>query len=226
VFFVSDLLDHWDLSAITTVYEEEERGDPPYHPVMLTKVLVYGDGVGGVSSRRIQRRWVEDVGFRVLAAGHQPDVRTMADVRRRHVPAVQGFFEPVLHLARELGAARVGRVALEGTQVNANASKHQAMSDDRMRDQQPPRRAAVKEWLAPAEVADAAEAAEYGMARRGDERPAELPRRERRLTRIRDARRALEARAKEATAAAGQSVELAKPARTPPTTSPIRRRGS
>jgi transposase len=211
VFFVSDLIDHLDLSAITTVYEDEDRGYPPYHPVMLTKVLVYAYCVGVFSSRRIQRRLVEDVGFRVLAAGNQPDFRTIADFRQRHLTALQGFFEQVLQLARELGAARVGRVALDGTKVKANASKHKAMSYDRMREKQQHLRAEVKQLLAQAEAADAAEDAEYGRGRRGDELPAELQRRESRLTRIREARRALEARAKEAAAAAGQPVESAKP---------------
>jgi transposase len=211
VFFVSDLIDHLDLSAITTVYEDEERGYPPYHPVMLTKVLVYAYCVGVFSSRRIQRRLVEDVGFRVLAAGNQPDFRTIADFRQRHLTALQGFFEQVLQLARELGAARVGRVALDGSKVKANASKHKAMSYARMREKQQHLRAEVKQLLAQAEAVDAAEDAEYGKERRGDELPAELQRRESRLTRIREARRALEARAKEAAAAAGQPVESAKP---------------
>ena len=107
VYFVSDLIDQLDLSAITGVYEEEERGYPPYHPVMLTKVLVYAYCVGVFSSRRIQRRLVEDVGFRVLAAGNAPDFRTIADFRKLHLPALTGLFEQVLRLARELG--EIGR---------------------------------------------------------------------------------------------------------------------
>ena len=116
-FFVSDLIDQLDLSAITTVYEDEERGYPPYHPVMLTKVLVYAYCVGVFSSRKIQRRLVEDVAFRVLAAGNEPDFRTIADFRKTHLPALRGFFEQVLRLARELGAPRVGRVALDGSKM-------------------------------------------------------------------------------------------------------------
>lgn len=210
-YFVSDLVDHLDLSAITSVYEAEERGYPPYHPVMLTKVLVYGYCVGVFSSRRIQRRLLEDIPFRVLAAGNTPDFRTIADFRKTHLAALQGFFEQVLHLARELGAVRVGRVALDGTKVKANASKHKAMSYDRMGEKQRQLRAEVKELLAQAEAADAAEDAEYGAHRRGDELPAELQRRESRLKRIREAKRVLEARAKDAAAAAGQAADTAKP---------------
>jgi len=91
-YFVSDLIDQLDLSAITTVYEDEERGYPPYHPVMLTKVLVYAYCVGVFSSRRIQRRLAEDVGFRVLAAGNEPDFRTIADFRKKHLATLKGFF--------------------------------------------------------------------------------------------------------------------------------------
>jgi len=210
-FFVSDVIEQLDLSAITAVYEDEERGYPPYHPVMLTKVLVYAYCVGVFSSRKIQRRLVEDIAFRVLAAGNEPDVRTIADFRKMHLVAVRGFFEQVLRLARELGAPRIGRVAIDGSQVKANASKHKAMSYDRMRDTQQQLRDEVTQLLAQAEAADAAEDAEYGADRRGDELPAELQRRESRLKRIREAKRSLEARAKEEAAAAGRPTDSATP---------------
>lgn len=210
-FFVSDLIDQLDLSAITAVYEDEERGYPPYHPVMLTKVLVYAYCVGVFSSRKIQRRLLEDVAFRVLAAGNEPDFRTIADFRHRHLVALQGFFEQVLRLAREMGAPRVGRVALDGSKIKANASKHKAMSYGRMREKQRQLREEVQQLLARAEAADAAEDAEYGTDRRGDELPVELQRRESRLKRIREAKRALEARAKDEAEAAGKPDAAAKP---------------
>jgi len=210
-FFVSDLIDQLDLSAITTVYEDEERGYPPYHPVMLTKVMVYAYCVGVFSSRKIQRRLAEDIAFRVLAAGNAPDFRTIADFRKTHLTALRGFFEQVLHLARELGAPRVGRVALDSSKLKANASKHKAMSYGRLREKQRQLREEVKDLLAQAEAADAAEDAEYGPDRRGDELPAELQRRESRLQRIREAKRALEARAKAEAAAAGKPTASATP---------------
>jgi transposase len=209
--FVSDLIDQLDLSAITSVYEDEERGHPPYHPVMLTKVLVYAYCVGVFSSRKIQRRLIEDVAFRLLAAGNEPDFRTIADFRKRHLAALKGFFEQVLRLAREMGAPRVGRIALDGSKVKANASKHKAMSYGRMREQEKHLRDEVKQLLAQAEAVDAAEDAAYGAEQRGDELPEELQRRESRLKRIREAKRALEARAQEEAAAAGQPAESAKP---------------
>ena len=129
--------------------------------------------VGVFSSRKVQRRLVEDVAFRVLAAGNAPDFRTIADFRKTHLTALRGFFEQVLRLARELGAPRVGRVALDGSKINANASKHKAMSYGRMREKQRQLREEVKELLAHAEAADAAEDAAYGPDHRGDELPAD-----------------------------------------------------
>jgi len=210
-FFVSDLVDHLDLSAITAMYEDEERGYPPYHPVMLTKVLVYAYCVGVFSSRRIQRRLIEDVAFRVLAAGNTPDFRTIADFRKMHLPALNGFFEQVLGVALDLGTLRVGRVAVDGSKIKANASKHKAMSYGRMKDKRQQLRDEVQALLAQAEAADAADDAEYGADRRGDELPAELQRRESRLQRIREATRALKARAKEEAAAKGEPTDTAKP---------------
>jgi hypothetical protein len=128
-----------------------------------------------------------------------------------HLTALRGFFEQVLRLARELGAPRVGRVALDSSKVKANASKHKAMSYGRMRDKQRQLREEVKQLLDQAEAADAAEDEQYGPDRRGDELPAELQRRESRLQRIREAKRALEARAKDEAAAAGTPAESAKP---------------
>src|SRR6266849_6500998 len=211
VYFVSDLVDELDLSAILTVYEDEERGFPPYHPVMLTKVLVYAYCVGIFSSRRIQRRLVEDVGFRVLAAGNEPDFRTIADFRKTHLTALSGFFEQVLRVASAMGVPRLGRVALDGTKVKANASKHKAMSYQRMGEKQRELQAEVKELLAQAEAVDAAEDAQYGAGRRGDELPAELQRRESRLARIREAKQVLKQRAKDEAVAAGQPAESATP---------------
>jgi transposase len=210
-YFVSDLVDQLDLSAITKVYEAEDRGYPPYHPVMMTKVLVYAYCVGVFSSRRIERRLLEDIPFRMLAAGNAPDFRTMAEFRKTHLTALQGLFEQVLRLARELGARRVGRVALDGSKIKANASKHKAMSYGRMGEKQRQLRDEVRQLLAQADATDAAEDAQEGPPRAGDDLPAELQRRESRIQRIREAKRVLEARAKDEAATAGQPAESAKP---------------
>jgi transposase len=210
-YFVSDVVDQLDLSAMHAVYGEEQRGQPPYDPRMMTKLLVYGYCVGVFSARKIQQRVSEDIAFRVLAAGNEPDFRTISDFRKIHLETLEGFFEQVLQIVLEAGAMKIGRVALDGTKMKANASKHKAMSYDRMQEQQRAIRAQVKQLLAQAEAADAEEDARYGKDQRGDELPEELQRRETRLKRIREAKQALEQRAREQAEAEGKSGEEAKP---------------
>ncbi|RPJ81313.1 MAG: IS1182 family transposase [Acidobacteria bacterium] len=210
-YFVSDLVDQLDLAAIVAPYEREERGFPPYHPVMLTKVLLYAYCVGVFSSRKIQRRLTEDVAFRVLAAENQPDFRTIADFRQRHLAALEGLFVQVLRLAREAGALRVGRVAIDGSKLRANASKHKAMSYKRMVEKEQQLTQEVHHLLTQATATDEQEDTQYGRDRRGDDLPEELRRRETRLARIREAKRVLEARADEQAEAKGQDPERAAP---------------
>jgi transposase len=210
-YYVSDVVDQLDLSAIHAVYEKELRGQPPYDPRMMTKVLVYGYCVGVFSSRRIQKRLQEDIGFKVLAAGNEPDFRTISDFRKIHLAALQGLFEQVLEMALESGAVKVGRVSLDGTKVKANASKHKAMSYGRMQEKQRQLREEVKQLLAQAEAADEEEDRRYGN-QRGDELPAELQRRETRLAKIKQAKKVVEQRAREKAAAEGKSAEEVKKA--------------
>ena len=208
-YFVSDVIDQVELSAIESYYEQEERGYPPYHPRMMTKILVYGYCVGVFSSRRLQKRLQEDVGFRVLAAGNEPDFRTISDFRKLHLAALDALFQQVLRMALELGARKLGRVAIDGSKLKANASQHQAMSYQRMKEQEARLREEVRRLLQQAEAIDAAEDAEYGSHNVGDELPAELQRREERLGRIRQAKRALEERARAEAEAEGKDDEEA-----------------
>src|SRR6201984_801031 len=150
-YFVSDVVEQLELRAIESVYEEEERGQPPYHPRMMTKILIYGYCVGVFSSRRIQRKLSEDIGFRVLAAGNQPDFRTISDFRKQHLAALQGLFDQVLQIALQAGTVKLGRVVLDGSKVKANASKHKAMSYGRMQEDEKRLRAEVKRLLEQAE---------------------------------------------------------------------------
>jgi transposase len=211
-YYVSDVVDQLDLSAIHAVYEKEMRGQPPYDPRMMTKVLVYGYCVGVFSSRRIQKRLQEDIGFKVLAAGNEPDFRTISDFRKIHLEALQGLFEQVLEMALESGAVKLGRVSLDGTKVKANASKHKAMSYGRMKEKQRQLKEEVKQLLAQAEAADEEEDQRYGN-QRGDELPAELQRRETRLAKIKQAKKVVEQRAREKAVAEGKSAEEAKKAK-------------
>ena len=211
-YYVSDVVDQLDLSAIHAVYEKDLRGQPPYDPRMMTKVLVYGYCVGVFSSRRIQKRLQEDIGFKVLAAGNEPDFRTISDFRKIHLAALQGLFEQVLEMALESGAVKLGRVSLDGTKVKANASKHKAMSYGRMKEKQRQLREEVKELLAQAEAADEEEDRRYGN-KRGDELPEELQRRQTRLAKIKQAKKVVEQRAREKAAAEGKSAEKVKEAK-------------
>lgn len=195
-YFVSELIDQLDLSQIEQHYEGEERGYPPYHPRMMTKVLVYGYCVGVFSSRRLEKRLSEDIAFRVLAAGNEPDFRTISEFRRIHLKALEGLFVQVLQLALKLGAMKLGRVAIDGTKIKANASKHKAMSYERMLREEQRLREEVKQLLAEAEQTDKDEDKRYGRNRRGDALRAELGRREERLKRIAEAKKALDARAR------------------------------
>ena len=210
-YFVSDVVDQLDLSAIESIYEEEERGQPPYHPRMMTKILVYGYCVGVFSSRRIQKRLVEDIAFQVLAAGNQPDFRTIADFRKLHLAALEELFRQVLRITLETGTMKLGRVALDGSKMKANASKHKAMSYGRMQATEKRLREEVRKLMSQAEAADAEEDTHYGRERRGDELPEELERRETRIQRIQEARRVLEERAREQAESAGKKPREAKP---------------
>jgi transposase len=210
-YFVSDVVDQLNLSAIESVYEEEERGQPPYHPRMMTKILLYGYCVGVFSSRRIQKRLLEDVAFRVLAAGNQPDFRTISDFRKLHLKSLEELFQQMLRLTLETGMMKLGKVALDGSKVKASASKHKAMSYGRMKETEKRLREEVRKLLNQAEAADQEEDSRYGRDRRGDELPEELQRRETRIARIREAKQALEERAREQAKNKGKDPEEARP---------------
>jgi transposase len=209
--FVSDVVDQLDLRDIESVYEKDERGQPPYHPQMMTKILIYGYCVGVFSSRKIQKKLLEDVGFRMLAAGNEPDFRTISDFRKLHLKALQGLFDQLLQIALQTGTMKLGMVALDGSKVKANASKHKAMSYGRMQEDEKRLKEEVKKLLQQAERVDAEEDARYGRDRSGDELPAELARRETRLKKIQEAKRALEERAREQARSEEKSVEEAQP---------------
>ena len=134
--FVADLVDEvLDLSAILADYTEK-RGFPPYDPRLMVRLLIYGYTTGIRSSRAIERKCADDVAFRFLAAGQAPDFRSIARFRRRHLDALADLFTQSLHLAMRLGMVKMGRVALDGTKLEANASKHKAMSYGRLVDKE------------------------------------------------------------------------------------------
>ena len=199
-YFISDIVDQLDISEITARYEQERRGGPPYNPRMMVKVLLYGYCIGVASSRRIAQRLHEDIAFRVLAANNTPDFRTISDFRKDHLVALSGLFLQVLMLCSRAGLVKLGHVALDGTKVRANASRHKAMSYKRMKEREAQLAAEV---LRQAQEVDEEEDRRYGKDKRGDELPEELAFREGRLERIREAMAALEAEAQAEAAGAG-----------------------
>ena len=193
--FVRDLVrDDLDLSAIVEDYDEA-RGYPPYDPMMMTGLLLYGYCRGVYSSRRLARACEERLDFMAVTALNKPDFRTIAEFRRRHLDALGALFVQVLRLCATAGLVTLGHVALDGTKIKANASKHKAMSYGRMKTAHADLAAEVAGWLAAAEAVDAEEDAEYGADRRGDEMPDWVKDKQKRRDTIADAKAALEAEA-------------------------------
>ena len=210
-YFISDVVDSLDISAILARYEGEERGHPPYHPRMMVKVLLYAYCVGVPSSRKIERRLEEDIAFRVLAANNTPDFRTVSDFRKEHLFALAGLFLQVLRLCQKAGLVKLGHLCLDGTKVKANASKHKAMSYGRMKEEEARLEAEVRDLLRKAQAVDEEEDRRHGKNGRGDELPRELALRESRLKRIQEAMAALEAEAKAGRASAREKGDPGVP---------------
>lgn len=195
-YFVLDVVKTLDLSLISGAYDGSQGGQPAYDPRMMTSLLVYAYCVGIPSSRKIEQATYHSVPFRVLAADQHPDHDTIAEFRKRHLQALAGLFVEVLQICRKAGLVKLGHVALDGTKVRANASKHKAMSYGRMEEKAKELEEAVARLLREAESADAEEDALYGKGCRGDELPKELRFKATRLAKIQEAMKALEDEAK------------------------------
>jgi transposase len=195
--FIAEVVDEMiDLSPIYDSYVEPV-GAPPYDPTMMLKLLLYTYSVGVTSSREMERRCQVDVAFRWLSANEAPDYRSISRFRRRHLLALDALFIQVLALCASSGLVSLGRVALDGTKLRASASRHKAMSYDRLGPRMDEIEKQVAAILAEAEAVDAAEDEEFGEDRRGDELPKELATREGRLRKMRAAKEAIEAEARE-----------------------------
>lgn len=206
--FVADLVDQLDLSPILATYARKDgRGLAGYHPLMLVRLLLYGYCVGIASSRKIERATYEDVAFRYLAADQHPDHDTIATFRQTHLQSLAGLFTQALRMCEKAGLVKLGHVAIDGTKLKANASKHKAMSYDRMVEKEKQLREEVEKLLAQAAQTDAQEDAQYGQGQRGDDLPAELTRRQSRLQKIAEAKAALEQEARERAEAEKAAVE-------------------
>jgi transposase len=187
--FVVEVIDRLDLSAMSRSYRG--TGSASYHPALLLGILVYGYATGVFSSRKLERATYDSVAFRFIAANDHPDHDTIATFRRRFLKEIEGLFVQVLELAREMGMLKMGTVALDGTKIHANASRHSALSYEHAGKIEAQLKAEVAELLARAEAADAADVPD-GMSI-----PDELARREERLAKLAEARARIEARAKE-----------------------------
>lgn len=194
-YFISDVVDELNLSGILEIYSNTDRGQPPYHPAMMVKLLLYAYCMGIPSSRKIEKETHEDIAFRILAAGCHPDHDTIASFRKTHLTAIKGLFLQVLLLCKEAGLIKAGHISLDGTKIKANASKHKAMSFRRMGEKEKQLHNEIDRPLEEAEKTDNEEDRLYGKGHRGDELPEELAFREKRLKKIREAKKALEERA-------------------------------
>ena len=195
--FVADLVPTLDLSAFYRSYEEKDgRGKAAYHPVMMLRLLVYGYCIGVTSSRQIEKRTYEDVAFRYLSADQHPDHSVINDFRKRHLNALAGLFLQALQLCQKAGLIKLGHVAIDGTKLAANASKHKAMSYGRMNEAEEKLKEKIKELLQQAEATDAAED-EREKQGYSDKLPKELARQESRLKKIQQAKAELEAEARQ-----------------------------
>lgn len=204
--FVRELVrEELDLSAILETYEEE-RGYPPYHPVMMTALLMYALTQGVRSSRKIARACETRVDFMAVTAMQRPDFRTVSNFRLRHLDALAELFQQVLKLCQKAKLVKLGHVALDGTKVQANASKHKAMSYERMKKTEKQLKEEIAEWFKGAAAEDEEEDRLYGKDKRGDELPDWVANKQKRLEKIREAKAALEAEAK-AELAAGVKPE-------------------
>jgi len=207
-YFLSDVVDTLDLSSILDAYTGGDgRGQPPYHPAMMVKLLLYAYCVGKPSSRKIERATYEEVPFRVLSAENHPDHDTIADFRKRHLQSLAGLFYQVLQICRKAGLVKLGHVSLDGTKIKANASKHKAMSYGRMQKAEAELVDQIDGLLKEAEAVDSAEDAKYGKGKRGDDLPKELARRESRLKKIREAKASLEKKAREKAVDKGEKAK-------------------
>jgi transposase len=199
-FVLNVVKDELDLAKIMACYCSE-KGQPPFHPVMMTALLLYGYCCGIYSSRRIAKACGERVDFMSIVALDAPDFRTISDFRKRHLPPLRELFLQVLKLCEKAGLVKLGHVAFDGSKIKANASKHKAMSYGRMQARAKELEAEVAKWLAAAEAADAEEDKIYGQDKQGDELPDWVADKKRRAEKIRAAKAELEAEAKAAAAA-------------------------
>lgn len=206
-YFIMDVVEELDLSAIYSRYSSFPAGQPPYNPRMMTSLILYAYCMGMPSSRKIETATYNQIPFRVVTADQHPDHDTIADFRKTHLKALAGLFVSVLQLCQKAGLVKLGHISLDGTKVKANASKHKAMSYGRMDKTIQQLEAEVKQLLEEAKTVDENEDARYGKGKRIEELPQDLRRRQDRIARIKEAKQALEDQAKAEADAKRQAIQ-------------------
>ncbi len=195
-YFIMEVVEELDLSAIYSRYSSSRAGQPPYNPRMMTSLILYAYCMGIPSSRKIETATFNQIPFRVITADQHPDHDTIADFRKTHLKALAGLFVSVLQLCQKAGLVKLGHISLDGTKIKANASKHKAMSYGRMDKTIQQLEAEVKQLLEEAKTVDENEDARYGKGKRIEELPQDLRRRQDRIAKIKEAKQALEEQAK------------------------------
>ena len=193
--FISETVDQMDLSALITAYRSNGQGSAAYHPAMMVKILLYAYCMGIPSSRKIAKALVDDVAFRWLAAGNFPDFRTISEFRKRHLRALQDLFPQILLLCKASGLVKAGIIALDGTKVKANASLSRNKTYEQLSKQEKRLKEKLEALLEQAEKTDQEEDRLYG-SKRGDELPEDLSTAEKRLAKIKEAKKYLEQEAR------------------------------
>jgi len=206
-YFINDVIEELDLGRFYERYEGDGRRNAPFEPRMMLKVLIYGYATGVFSSRKIAKKLEEDVAFRVLAADNFPRHRTLCDFRKQHLTDFKSVFVQVIQIAQQAGLISLGTVAIDGTKVRANASKHKAMSYQRMQAEEQRLAQEIAGLCDQARSTDAEEDRLYGADCRGDELPEELHHRQARLAKIREAKARLEQAQREADIARGRHAD-------------------
>jgi transposase len=195
--FISDVVNEMDLTPIFAYYEGENRGNPPYDPSMMTKILFYAYCVGVTSSRKIAKKLHEDIGFRYLAAGNFPDFRTISDFRKIHINILEDLFVQVLFLCNAVGLVKLGTVSLDGMKIEANASLQKTKQYETLCKEEEKLRNIVRDLFQQAEQIDQEEDHLFGEDKRGDELPPGFQSKKERLKRIREAKEQLEKKQKQ-----------------------------
>ena len=201
-YFISDTVDSLNLGAFHTRYAGGGSRNQPFHPAMMVKVMVYAYATGVFSSRKMARKLHEDVAFRVLAADNFPAHRTIRDFRALHLAEFTDLFVQVVRLAREMGLIKLGTIAVDGTKIKANASRHKAMSYGRMQSAEAELKAQIEALVQKAASTDEAEKSEPEL-----DIPAEIVRRQERLAAIAAAKARLEERQRQADSQRGRTPD-------------------